>query len=98
MMNRGAYLRDVHLQEVVERRVLRVWRPLIILTSDHGEMLGDHGVFGSESYHDEACHIPLIIVDPRSAATGQWIDLFTESVDIMPTVLEWVGLPVGSNC
>jgi arylsulfatase A-like enzyme len=65
---------------------------LIVVTSDHGEMLGDHRLWGKECFYEPAFHVPLIIRDPRRRATrGQVIDAFTESVDIAPTLLGWLG-------
>lgn len=83
---------------------LKAWglydETLIILTSDHGEMLGDHWMLGKESYFKEAVHIPLVIRDPRTAPSslGTVFEGFTEAVDIMPTVLEWIGLTVPRQC
>ena len=39
---------------------------LIVFTSDHGEQLGDHHLFGKLGYFDQSAHIPLIIRDPRA--------------------------------
>jgi arylsulfatase A-like enzyme len=65
---------------------------LIVFTSDHGEQLGDHYLLGKLGYFDESFRIPLIVVDPRSRHTaGTVVDLPTESIDVMPTILEWVG-------
>lgn len=74
---------------------------LIIFTSDHGELLGDHWICGKESYFDGAFHIPLIVRDPRGearAARGRQVDDFTEHVDLMPTVLSWLGLATPRQC
>jgi len=67
---------------------------LVIFTSDHGEMLGDHWCWGKGGWFDASNHIPLIIRDPRTPASarGQRVEAFTESVDLMPTVLDWLGL------
>lgn len=76
-------------------------RTLIVFTSDHGEMLGDHWLFGKEGYFDPAYHVPLIIRDPRpaaNAARGSRIGSFTESVDLMPTILEWLSLDIPAAC
>ena len=68
---------------------------LIVFTSDHGEHLGDHHLFGKLGYFDQAMHIPLIVRDPsRDGGHGRQVDRFTESVDVLPTVLEWLGVPV----
>jgi arylsulfatase A-like enzyme len=74
---------------------------LVIFTCDHGEMLGDHFMWGKEGYFDQAYHIPLIIRDPRHIADdgrGTTVDAFTEAVDVMPTILEWLGLEVPAQC
>ncbi|HZP21669.1 MAG TPA: alkaline phosphatase family protein [Bauldia sp.] len=65
---------------------------VVILTSDHGEMLGDHWTIGKFGYFDQAFHVPLIIRDPRRPGEGR-VDAFTEAVDIAPTILELVDAP-----
>ncbi len=67
---------------------------LIIFTSDHGEQLGDHWLLGKTGYFDQSYAVPLIVRDPRSAADhtrGAAVTAFTEHVDIMPTLLDFVG-------
>jgi arylsulfatase A-like enzyme len=74
---------------------------LIIVTSDHGEMLGDHWMLGKQGYFDEAFHVPLIVRDPRAdgdRGRGARIDRFTEAVDLMPTILDWLGLAAPRQC
>ncbi len=68
---------------------------LIVVTADHGEMLGDHHLWGKMSYHDAAFHTPLIIRAPEYAAQfGLRIEAPTESVDVTPTILDLLGLEV----
>ena len=70
-------------------------RTLIVVTADHGEMLGDHHAWGKNTFYDAAYHTPLIIRDPlRTAQAGTAIDLPTESVDVAPTILDWLDLPI----
>lgn len=72
-------------------------RTLIVFTTDHGEMLGDHHLFGKDGYFDQAFHIPLIVRDPSpeaDGARGRLVDDFTETVDVMPTVLDWLGVEI----
>jgi arylsulfatase A-like enzyme len=74
---------------------------LIVFTCDHGEMLGDHWMWGKDGYFDGSYHIPLIIRDPRRQADGgrgRIVDAFTESVDVMPTILEWLGRERPAQC
>ena len=71
---------------------------LIVFTSDHGEQMGDHWLVGKTGYFDQSYHIPLIIRDPLATGRGLSFDAFTENVDIMPTMLEWLGLDVPIQC
>ena len=74
---------------------------LIVFSCDHGEMGGDHYGWGKELYFDQSFHIPLVIRDPRPAADagrGRQIDAFTESVDLMPTFLDWLGAGIPAQC
>jgi tetratricopeptide (TPR) repeat protein len=70
-------------------------RALIILLSDHGEGLGDHG----EDEHGiflyrEAIHVPLIVKLPGSQRSGETIDAPVALVDVLPTVAAITGAPV----
>ena len=68
---------------------------LLIVGSDHGEMLGDYGLWGKMSIYDAAYHVPLIVRDPNRPAThGETVSAWTESVDVMPTILEWIGAAI----
>jgi arylsulfatase A-like enzyme len=70
---------------------------LVVLTSDHGEMGGDHWLLEKLGYWDESYHVPLIVVDPRrqaDAGRGSIVDAVTESVDILPTICEFIGAEV----
>ncbi len=72
----------------------------IVVTSDHGEMLGDHHLWGKGCPFEGAHCIPLIIRDPqRRGSAGTLTDHFTESIDVAPTILDWLGLepPPGFN-
>jgi hypothetical protein len=63
--------------------------------SDHGEQLGGHCILGKVGYFDESFHIPLVVRDPDGSANntrGTVVDAFTESIDVRPTILEWLGL------
>jgi arylsulfatase A-like enzyme len=74
---------------------------LIVFTCDHGEMAGDHYTWGKETYFDPSFFIPLIVRDPRATADagrGRRVDAFTESVDLMPSLLDWLGAPIPAQC
>ena len=70
---------------------------LVVLTSDHGEMGGDHWLVEKCGYWDESFHIPLIVRDPTAGADatrGRVVRAPTESVDVAPTVLDWLGAEI----
>ena len=74
---------------------------LIVFTCDHGEQLGDHHLLGKIGYFDESYRIPMVVRDPRQEANGTRGTVeprFTETIDTMPTILEWLGLPVPRQC
>lgn len=74
---------------------------LIIFTSDHGEQLGDHWMLGKSGYFDQTYRVPMIIRDPCVAADpqrGTMVSAFSEHVDIMPTLLDFVGADTPAQC
>jgi arylsulfatase A-like enzyme len=66
---------------------------LIVFSSDHGESLGEHYLTGKGHCFDGAMHIPCIIRDPRSPG-GRQRDGFVESIDLGPTVLDWLDVDI----
>jgi arylsulfatase A-like enzyme len=74
---------------------------LIVFTTDHGEQLWDHWLLGKETFFDQSFHIPLIVRAPGSrfdAGRGRIVEQFTESVDVMPTILDLLGLAGPVQC
>jgi arylsulfatase A-like enzyme len=66
---------------------------LIVVMADHGEMLGERGVFGhGAGLVDEVLRIPLIVKFPFQAE-GRRVTAPVSQVDLLPTVLEMAGLP-----
>lgn len=68
---------------------------LIVFSADHGEQLGDHYLVGKGHFYDGAMHIPCIIRDPSNKAghtRGTVVDHFVESIDLGPTVLDWLDV------
>ncbi|OYY67840.1 MAG: hypothetical protein B7Y44_10895 [Sphingomonadales bacterium 28-55-16] len=72
---------------------------LIVVTSDHGEQLGDHGLMQKLGFFESSFHILGIIRDPRSGKSrGAAVDRFTENIDLFPTLCEAMGLGVPAQC
>ena len=94
---------DFHLGRIIDhlKATGQYDRTLIVVTSDHAEMLGEHYVWGKEIYFDQSFHLPMVIRDPRPAADatrGGEVEALTQAIDVMPTVLEWLGLKVPRAC
>ena len=64
----------------------------IIFLSDHGEMLGDHGLFGKRLPFAASVRIPLIVTGPGIPA-GRTVDRPVTLEDILPTCMEMADLP-----
>jgi arylsulfatase A-like enzyme len=71
---------------------------LIIVTSDHGEAFGEHGLIGhGVSVHQEHIHVPLLVKFPKGSPGekqhGTSPSETVNSVDLLPTVYEVLGYP-----
>ncbi len=64
---------------------------LIVYTSDHGEMMGAHGLVGKTVMYEEALRVPLLIRAPYRKQRPGRVERNTSSIDIVPTVLELMG-------
>ena len=95
----------------VDEQLGRVWECLesigawddtyIVVTADHGEQLGDHGLQQKVGWFEESHHIIGIVRDPSTAADstrGTVIERFTENVDVFPTLCEAMGIEVPVQC
>jgi arylsulfatase A-like enzyme len=69
---------------------------LIVFTSDHGNMCGDHGRWFKKLPYEGASHVPLLMYIPEGITpgvmNGRTIDQLVESTDIMPTLLDLIGV------
>ena len=67
---------------------------MIVITSDHGDYLGDHWLGEKDLFHDPSVKVPLIIYDPRAGADatrGTTSDALVQAIDLAPTFLEAAG-------
>lgn len=72
---------------------------VVVLTSDHGEQLGDHWLVEKLGFFDQSYRIPLIIRAPGVVATpGLVVEAFTENVDVAPTLLDLAGVEPSDFC
>ena len=84
-------------------QVLRALRDLdlekdtiVIYTSDHGEMLGEHGLWQKFQFYDPSCGVPLMFRVPGMTAGEARCEALASLVDLMPTLCELCGVtPAG---
>ncbi len=69
---------------------------VVMYCSDHGEMLGDHGLYHKSCAYEPALRVPLLATGPGIAA-GLVSDALVELADLNPTVCELAGLPPQEN-
>ena len=79
---------------------LGMWEDtFIVVTSDHGEQLGDQGTIGKGGIFEASYHVVGIVRDPKHPqAHGVSLDAFTENVDVLATLCEAMGLEVPAQC
>jgi arylsulfatase len=67
---------------------------LVIFMSDHGELLGDHGMYlKGPHFYEESVRVPLIISYPGKIAGDRRTTKLVELVDLAPTLLDAADLP-----
>ncbi|SFK24843.1 sulfatase-like hydrolase/transferase [Falsiroseomonas stagni] len=93
---------DDHLGRVwdaMER--LGRWRDtMVVFCSDHGDYLGDHFLGEKELFHDCVQRVPFLLFDPSAEADGTrgTVDeRFVEAIDVVPTILDALGLPAAEH-
>ena len=68
---------------------------IVVITSDHGEMMGSHGLMSKNIWYEESINVPFIIRWPEKIKGGQKNDLLLGPTDIMPTILNMLGATKG---
>lgn len=71
---------------------------IVIFMSDHGEMLGDHGIYyKGPHFYEEAVRVPLVLRWPGQFKEGHRVTGFTELLDLAPTFLDAAGIEIPSR-
>jgi len=69
-------------------------RSTVILLSDHGEGLGDHGEQEHGLFlYDEAIHVPLVVKQEGNTGSGRRVADVVQHIDLVPTILDLVKAP-----
>ena len=77
-------------------RVAGLWEnSVVVFTADHGEGLGEHNLVGHvDQLYDSLLRVPLIVVAPGLVQPGTVIEASAGHVDVLPTVLDLLGVSV----
>ncbi len=68
---------------------------IVVLSSDHGEMMGSHGLMSKNIWFEESVNVPFIVRWPEKIKAGQKSDILLGTPDIMPTLLHMMGAAEG---
>ena len=71
---------------------------LVVYWSDNGYFLGQHGRFEKHAMYEEAVRVPFIVRWPGKLPASRRVDELLESIDIFPTLMTLLGLPIPSSC
>jgi len=67
---------------------------LVIFTSDHGEMLGDHGMHSKMIFYEGSVHVPLLMRFPGRIKPGTGVETPVNSMNLCPTILDYLDMPI----
>lgn len=65
---------------------------IVAFTSDHGELMGDHGILGKTLMYEEAVRVPMLLRAPMLEQAPRRIDGRFSHIDLVPTLLELLGI------
>ncbi len=69
---------------------------IFIFTSDHGDMLGSHGLLKKQWVYDESARVPFLLKYPALSSKGV-VETPINTPDLMPTLCELAGVPIPSS-
>jgi arylsulfatase A-like enzyme len=88
---------DVQLKQILDtlETMQLLDNALVAVAADHGEMFGEHGKWThSNSVYEELLRVPLLLRYPGVIPAGQTVDAPIYSMDLMPTILDFAGIPI----
>ncbi len=101
---RAAYYGNVNFIDDEVGKLLKVLDELglrnntiVVYTTDHGEMLGEHGLWRKNCFYEQSVRVPLIISNPACLTKGKVVTEVVEQFKLLPTISELCGLdaPIG---
>ena len=70
---------------------------IVVFTSDHGEMMGDHGILGKTLMYEESIKVPMLLRAPMLGSSPGRIGGRFSHIDLVPTLLELMGIEASAN-
>jgi len=67
---------------------------VVVYTSDHGEMLGEHGLWRKSNFYEQSARVPLQVRLPDRRYAGRWVEQCVSLVDLTATILDLAGAPI----
>jgi arylsulfatase len=89
---------DHEVSQILEEleRSGKAQNTIILFASDHGDLLLEHAIFGKNLFFEASIHVPLMISWPGRVQPGRY-DQLIETVDVLPALLDFCGIPVPAN-
>lgn len=66
---------------------------MVIFTSDHGEMLGDHGMKGKFCFYEASSHVPMMIRFPGRIKPGTKVKAPVSNMNLFATIMDYMNMP-----
>ena len=88
---------EIAYSDEIVSRIVKLLRPntLLIVTSDHGESLGDHGENAHSFFiYDSTLKVPLLMRWPGQLPAGREVKFQTRLIDLFPTILDLLKIPL----
>ena len=99
--HRHAYDAEISFVDQQVKRLVEAFdtsETMVILTADHGEALGEHGEASHGLFvYNATLRVPLIVRFPDRRHAGQRISTPVSLVDVLPSLMSWIDLPIPPN-
>lgn len=100
LRSRAAYWGLVHRVDLMLGKILQALdvngfadNTMVVYTSDHGDMQGEHGLWWKHVFYEESVKVPLIVSWPGVIAGGQRCERVVSALDVNATMLDALGAP-----
>ena len=70
---------------------------IVLFIADHGDLLGDHGIFFKSNFMRGAVHVPFIVWCPGRVPSGEMHEQLVGSEDVLPTLCDYARIPIPEN-